>query len=413
MAKVEPSEARRQELAKASIAGTHAFQVLLAQKDAKGDPKSWAAGALSTEDLEGLVKHQASLLADDTVEIDKWIRGEASAFDAEKDLKPLVAAPPALAERLPVSAFLRYLDGAVTAKTSDMLAVANLYQTCLESERDGTVLWDEMHFYRALGYKTYVGQLGLPGGDTDFLAVGKILEPLTCASPFGTTAADWQIVGRKVWNWGEKYGHIRDQYTMATEILGEPDIRVLIPRIRAVKAQKIACIGHSFSMQSHWSTPGSFWAVVKAMFQMENPGIEMREWQGGGLTPTRAFNNFYQSALEWKPDKVLFVLAVRNEEDYKRLAEMCAGLPRRGRAGVHLRQRPRPHRRAGDRPKRYKEISDATGLTVIDVVKLIDEAPESDKFLCLDRIHMTEPYHRLMAREWLKFLVGVRGAGLE
>jgi hypothetical protein len=28
--------------------------------------------------------------------------------------------------------------------------------------------------------------------------------------------------------------------------------------------------------------------------------------------------------------------------------------------------------------------------------------------VCLDRIHMTEPWHRLMAKEWLELLVGAR-----
>jgi hypothetical protein len=39
-------------------------------------------------------------------------------------------------------------------------------------------------------------------------------------------------------------------------------------------------------------------------------------------------------------------------------------------------------------------------------------APGRERFLCLDGIHMTEPYHRLMAKEWLRFLAGVRGAKL-
>ena len=51
-------------------------------------------------------------------------------------------------------------------------------------------------------------------------------------------------------------------------------------------------------------------------------------------------------------------------------------------------------------------------MTVIEVSPLLVAAPDRDRFLCLDGIHMTEPYHRLMAKEWLKVLVGARGAGL-
>ena len=38
---------------------------------------------------------------------------------------------------------------------------------------------------------------------------------------------------------------------------------------------------------------------------------------------------------------------------------------------------------------------------------------QNGKYLvCLDGIHMTEPYHRLMAKEWLKLLAGARGPAL-
>jgi hypothetical protein len=50
---------------------------------------------------------------------------------------------------------------------------------------------------------------------------------------------------------------------------------------------------------------------------------------------------------------------------------------------------------------------------VIEVSRLLASAPDRDRFLCLDGIHMTEPYHRLMAKQWLEFLVGARGARLE
>jgi hypothetical protein len=51
-------------------------------------------------------------------------------------------------------------------------------------------------------------------------------------------------------------------------------------------------------------------------------------------------------------------------------------------------------------------------VEVVEVERLLLNAPERDRFLCLDGIHMTEPYHRLMAKEWLKLLAGARGAAL-
>ena len=45
---------------------------------------------------------------------------------------------------------------------------------------------------------------------------------------------------------------------------------------------------------------------------------------------------------------------------------------------------------------------------MIEVGSVLSSSPDRARFVCLDGIHMTEPYHRLMAKEWLKFLVGAR-----
>ena len=132
-----------------------------------------------------------------------------------------------------------------------------------------------------------MGQLGLPGSDADFLAMGRQLEGKSCASPVGTTAAEWQIAGRKNWNWGEKNLGIRDDKVLAKELLEEPDVKALVPKIRALPAQRIAVVGHSFTMQLHWSTPGAFVPIVTAIFARENPKVEFRQYQGAG-SPRRA-----------------------------------------------------------------------------------------------------------------------------
>jgi hypothetical protein len=41
---------------------------------------------------------------------------------------------------------------------------------------------------------------------------------------------------------------------------------------------------------------------------------------------------------------------------------------------------------------------------------LLAASPDRGRFVCLDEIHMTEPYHRLMATQWLKYLAGARTA---
>jgi len=45
------------------------------------------------------------------------------------------------------------------------------------------------------------------------------------------------------------------------------------------------------------------------------------------------------------------------------------------------------------------------GLRLADFDDIVQAAPNKGSFVSLDKIHMTEPYHRLMAREFLRFLV--------
>ena len=108
-------------------------------------------------------------------------------------------------------------------------AIASLFQTNLEVERDGDRLQELFAFYAGLGLPVYLGQLGLPGTDEDFLAMGRELEGKSCPSPVGTTAAEWQIAARKNWNWGEKNLGIRDDKVLASELLEEPDVKALVP----------------------------------------------------------------------------------------------------------------------------------------------------------------------------------------
>src|SRR6185295_1215242 len=154
--------------------------------------------------------------------------------DPKADLEPLLQSGLALPEALPVNVFGRWLAShAKGRRPVEMRAIASLFQTNLEVERDGDRLQELFAFYAGLGLPVYLGQLGLPGGDADFLAMGRELEGKSCASPVGQTAAEWQIAGRKNWNWGEKNLGIRDQKVLAAELLQEPDVKTLLPRIRA------------------------------------------------------------------------------------------------------------------------------------------------------------------------------------
>jgi hypothetical protein len=59
--------------------------------------------------------------------------------------------------------------------------------------------------------------------------------------------------------------------------------------------------------------------------------------------------------------------------------------------------------------ERARKAAEDSGIEVIEVGEILARSPDRAKFICLDGIHMTEPYHRLMAKEWLKYLAGARG----
>ncbi len=199
-----PGPARLEALVEANITGVHAYQMLLARKEPKSDPACWPAAAPDAV-LEALGAHQTALLSESPATVKAWAAGETSPFDPAKDLKPLLSAGLPMPAALPVNVYTAYLAAAAPGRPrAHVRAIANLYQTVLEVERDGDRLQDLFAFYIGLGLPVYVGQVGLPGRDEDFLAVGRGLEGKSCASPVGLTAAEWQIAGRKIWNWGKR-----------------------------------------------------------------------------------------------------------------------------------------------------------------------------------------------------------------
>ena len=406
---VEPS--RIQQLVEANVLGTHAFQIGLARKEGKSDPACYPSDAPSDAALAALETHQAALLKADVRQVRVWAEGKTSSFDPKADLEPLLQSGLSLPEALPVNQFARWLAAHVKGRRPvEIRAIASLFQTNLEVERDGDRLQELFAFYAGLGLPVYLGQLGLPGSDANLLAMGRELEGRSCGSPVGLTAAEWQIAGRKNWNWGEKNLGIRDDKVLARELLDEPDVKALVPAIRALPAQRIAVVGHSFTMQLHWSTPGAFVPIVSAIFARENPKVEFRQFQGGGLTSTRAVNRFYDDLIAWKPQQVLLVVINRTDEDLQNFRKLGRGLAEAGARVLTFDDVHDPKGTANALREGEAAAARESGMTVIQVNALIGAAPDRDRFVCLDGIHMTEPYHRLMAKQWLSFLVGARPA---
>jgi hypothetical protein len=405
----EETDSRLAQLVEANVIAVHAFQVLLAKSSGKGDKACFSPGNLSDAELTALSDHQSRLLKADLKQVRAWVKGENAAFDPAQDLQPILSAGLTVPPKAPVNIFTEYLRRSTKASGVKVRAVASLYQTVLEVERDGDRLQEEYAFYIGLGLPVYVGQFGLSGTDAELLAVGRKLEGQSCAAPVGTSATEWQIAGRKIWNWGEKNLHIRDERVLAAELLKEPEMRRLVPSLQAMPPQKIVVIGHSFTMGLHWSSPSSFVPVVIDVFRRENPKVEFRQFAAGGLTASRAQKRFYQDVLAWKPDKVMLVVMTRTDEDYEALKQMGNGFRA---ASIKTYMFDEVHDPAAVTPgtvERARKVAEDSGIEVIEVGEILANAPDRANFICLDGIHMTEPYHRLMAKEWLKYLAGARG----
>ncbi len=400
------------QLVEANVIAVHAYQVLLAKKSGKGDPSCYSAGTLTDSELESLSQHQAKLLKSDLLAVKAWANGTKSTFDSSQDLEPILHSGLKVPGTAPVNIFTNYLRQAAKADYVKIRSIANLYQTVLEVERDGDRLQEEYAFYIGLGLPVYVGQFSLPGTDEALLAVGRELEGKACDSPVGTSAAEWQIAGRKIWNWGEKNLHIRDEKVLAAELLLEPDVKTLVPRLRALPPQKIAVIGHSFTMGLHWSSPSSFVPTVIDVFRRVNPKVEFRQFAAGGLTATRAQKRFYQDVLAWKPDKVLLVVMTRTDEDYEVLKQLGEGFHAAGIQPYMFDEVHDPASVQAGTVERAVKAARAGGIQIIEVGTVLANAPERVGFVCLDGIHMKESYHRLMAKLWLKYLANESKATL-
>ena len=405
-------ESKLAQLVEANIIAVHAFQVLLAASSSKGNRTCFSPGDLSEAQLKALSDHQANLLKVDVKAVQAWVNGQKSVFDPNQDLQPILTSGLTVPSNAPVNVFFEYLRGNTKASDVKIRAVASLYQTVLEVERDGDRLQEEYAFYIGLGLPVYIRQFGLPGTDADLLAMGRKLEGKSCEAPVGTTAAEWQIAGRKIWNWGEKNLHIRDERVLAAELLQESEVRALVPALKALPPQKIAVIGHSFTMGLHWSSPSSFVPVVIDVFRRENPKVQFKQFAAGGLTASRAQKRFYQDVLAWKPDKVMFVVMTRADEDYEALKQMGDGFRQ---AGIKTYMFDEVHDPAAVTPgtvERARKAAEGANIEVIEVGSILASSPDRPRFICLDGIHMTEPYHRLMAKEWLKYFAGARSATL-
>lgn len=396
---VDPARQQRLiELVEANVRGAHAQQVLMAAKA----PSPLAAYAGDAGQMQKLVAHHKSLLASEPAAVKAFVDGRPTAFDRSKDLDPLLSAPMELSAALPVNVVTEYFAARSKSARADIRSVASLYQVLLEVNRDGDLWQDLQRFYINLGLAVYCGQLGLSGDDDDMLAAAREMAAKTCPSPFAVNTAAYRITAVKARSWGEKNLHIRDAEVVAGELLQEKDVAALVGRIKAMPAQRIAVIGHSFTMTVNWSTPSSFTEMAFKVIARHNTAVQYKYFQMGGMTASAAKKKFLADALAYKPDKVFIFTLTSSPADYQALLDMNEAFAKAG-ASMYVF----PH----NGPTGYRNVDEVrkfardNGLKLADFDDVVSSSPDKAKHVSLDGVHMTEPYHRIMAKEFVKLLV--------
>jgi hypothetical protein len=267
-------------------------------------------------------------------------------------------------------------------------------------------LQDLYRFYIGLKLPVYLGQFGLPDSNTDLLLTAQQVYGKSCPSPVDLSVPAWQLAGRKIWNWGEKNLHIRDANTMATELLKDPQVIPLIPAMKAMKPQKIAVIGDSYTMKIHWATPAPFPRIVTAMFAQENPHVQFRQWSHGGLKFSRAYRSYYQEVLAWKPKIVLLAAEDHSPQDTAAMKSMIEGFRAAGIRVLKFDDVEEPD--VSLDPMHVRKVmllARQYGAEIIPARATLDASPLRNSFPAMDGMHKTAPYHRIMAILWLKAIL--------
>jgi len=110
------------------------------------------------------------------------------------------------------------------------------------------------------------------------------------------------------------------------------------------------------------------------------------QWINGVPRPTQLFAN-------------------RSDEDLNSLRTMAQGFIAAGTRVVMFDDVHDPDSADPDKLKKESDAAREAGVEVVKVSPILAAAPDKSRFLCLDHIHMTEPYHRLMAKQWIKVIV--------
>jgi hypothetical protein len=145
--------------------------------------------------------------------------------------------------------------------------------------------------------------------------------------------------------------------------------------------------------------------VVEAAFAKVNPGVKFAHLGHGGMSASSARDKYLEQALQLRPSHVLIVVVIRSDADAAAMEEMTRRLTAAG-AKVACFDQLHPDKTSWVNPDPAKlDAAVKAGLAIIPVADLISTHPDRSKFICLDGVHMTDPWHKMMAAVWVKWVV--------
>ncbi len=236
----------------------------------------------------------------------------------------------------------------------------------------------------------------------------------SCRTPYETTPAAWRLALQKVWNWGSKTNGTQNTATVAANALTSKSLQALKSKLSSTAPQSITVVGHSFTMEKHWSSPTAFVPLAKEVLRLVDAPVTITQITAGGMDALWAKNEFLPKALATDGQSIYFVVTATQPKEWQALADMITSVKKSGRKAyvfdaIDLYD---PYQHREDVARSAVTAARNAGAEVIEVQKTFDRvhAGLRKRFLCLDGVHMTEQYHRFMANEWMGYLAGARTA---
>lgn len=322
-----PNPLRLIEITAALANAVHAGQLLLQiRTKAPGDPELFGLGNLAVPRVQELRQAGERLARLPVEQIVAWAHGrggvEAGMLVARLSGQNLAGHP-----RLPLNAFRTWLEsGGPGRDEASVRAVANLVQLCLEVSRDGDWLQDLIRVYTALGLKVCLSDFGIPADHPDLEKIGRELAPRAGACPFSARPLDWHMILHKLEMWAAKTSGRRDKFVLACELMQDPEIKPLLPKLQSLQPRRVGIIGHSMTMSMHWSTAGSWIETACELMRQINPGFAYQGFQQGGVDAVRAEAGLLPDALQWKPTDTYLLMVVGTPEHFIAYERMIRAL---------------------------------------------------------------------------------------